>query len=116
MKKRLMKLLLLSSFMLSGLCYGSVFQSQDRIYLDSDDFNSNEESDEFHIHIGENVWLVTNTIHRDSTGIFAFDSSVRRSIKDSKREYERKWKCPYCYNYWPIGTACQKVDCPSKYK
>jgi hypothetical protein len=47
------------------------------------------------------------------TGMFTYERDV---LKDSNKEYEKRWKCPYCNRYWKIGQACQNADCPSKYK
>lgn len=116
MFKQLIKLFLTLTFMVSAFCNASSFPSPEKIYIDAEDFQSNIEGDEFYLHVGENVWFVTHTLHRDSSGMFAYDYYIKRSLKEGKREYERKWKCPYCYNYWPIGTPCQKADCPSRYR
>lgn len=111
------------NFILSfSLIFGSLIAHhpstciQEKMYIDDEEFEFDGEGDEFHIHIGDNIWLVTNTIHRDSTGLFADESSLKRAMQNGSMEYERKWKCPYCHQYWPIGTACQNKDCPSKYK
>lgn len=84
----------------------------DRMYIDEKEMSA--DFDSFHLHIGENIWLNTNTVHRDSTGLFSYECDIIKS--DPSLEYEKKWKCPYCFNYWPIGKACQNKDCPSKYK
>jgi len=85
----------------------------EKIYIDDDQLD--HKHDAFHIHQGNNVWLETSTVHRDKTGMYTFDSHILRSKKLSS-EYFKRWKCPYCYMYWPLGTACQNPDCPSKYK
>lgn len=117
--KRLTKLFLsmtlLATLIYSSFCHADVFYSKDRVYVDVDTFQANAKGDEFYIHTGNNIWLVTNTIHRDESGMFALERNVRR-IGGSQMEYQKKWKCPYCYNYWPIGKSCQNPDCPSKYK
>lgn len=84
----------------------------ERMYIDEEQFST--KGDSFYIHTGHNVWLETNTVHRDATGLYTFESNLNRSL--TKMEYERKWKCPYCYMYWPVGKACANKDCPSKYK
>src|SRR5690349_12115265 len=85
-----------------------------KIYIDEDEFSN--KGDSFHIHIGNNVWLCTNTVHRDETGMYTFENHLARSMTGPKDGYERKWKCPYCYSYWPIGKPCGNPDCPSKYR
>jgi len=90
----------------------SVFHTKDRVYIDAESFKANAAGDEFYLHEGHNVWLVTHSIHKDSTGLFAYENTLRVS----NMEYERKWMCPYCYQYWPIGKPCNNPDCPSKYK
>lgn len=89
----------------------SIFAS-DRMYIDEDEFRTT--GDAFHIHLGNNMWIETSTVHRDSTGLYCYYSSVVREIHTL--EYEKKWKCPYCYNYYPKGQPCTNKDCPSKYK
>ena len=91
-------------------------KDNEKMYIDESDLSVN--GDAFHIHIGHNVWLMTNTVHRDSSGLYTFEGNLNRSITGTRMGdgYERKWKCPYCYHYWAIGTACQNSSCPSRYK
>lgn len=118
MLKRITSLGLFCMLALSSLSAYSTPDSLEKMYIDDDEFTSKTEGDAFHIHIGNNVWLVTNTVHRDSTGLFAYECNLSRSLntKGISMEYEKKWKCPYCYNYWPIGKPCGNANCPSKYK
>ena len=103
------------ALMCCAFCNGAAFLAQDKLYIDPDSFKANTKGDEFYIHVGNNVWLVTHTINRDASGMFAYEANLAKSMGPGlKAEYERKWKCPYCYNYWPIGTPCQNKDCPSK--
>lgn len=88
--------------------------ADDKMYVDEDEMKSSH--DAFHIHLGHNVWIQTNQLHRDKRGLFTYRASIAKSMKNASYGYEKKWKCPYCYNYWPIGTPCQNKDCPSKYK
>lgn len=53
------------------------------------------------------LFLCGNISHIES-GIFTYN--------DKNVEYQKTWKCPYCYQLWPVGTACQNKHCPSKYK
>ncbi len=91
-------------------------EASSKRYIDGDDFSANALGDSFHIHVGNNIWLTTNTIHRDSTGLFAYEYTLSREISGCNMEYEKKWKCPYCYNFWPIGKPCGNKECPSKFK
>lgn len=101
----------------STFSYAAVFHSGDKVYIDPDSFKANTKGDEFYIHTGHNIWLVTHTINRDATGLFSYESNLSRSMEPGqKADYVKRWKCPYCYSYWPIGTPCQNPDCPSKYK
>jgi len=94
------------------------FFDKDKLYIDVDSFKANTEGDEFYIHVGNNVWLVTHTINRDASGMFAYECNLSKStvIPGYKSEYEKMWKCPYCYKYWPLGKPCGNPDCPSKFK
>jgi hypothetical protein len=86
------------------------FISKGMMYVDGNDLK--EEEGSFRIHIGGNVWVQTNTMHRDCTGLYTYESE----IKMLNGEYQRTWKCPYCHLHWPIGKSCKNKDCPSKYK
>ena len=117
MLKRMIKFGLLSMFALSSLSAMQMTDVTAKMYIDDEEFTAHTKGDAFHIHIGNNVWLVTNTVHRDATGMFAYECNLSKSLGVGyQMEYERKWKCPYCYNYWPIGKPCGNKDCPSKYK
>lgn len=116
-KKALLCLLALTTV---GSISAAGVNVDEKFYIDEDEFRTRGElGDAFHIHIGNNVWLCTNTVHRDSTGLFTYECNIARSMQSGapyKMAYEKKWKCPYCYNYWPIGSPCGNKDCPSKYK
>jgi hypothetical protein len=105
---------LLFCFCFCGICNCSEDKSNDKVYIDEEEMKGSEDS--FYIHLGHNTWLHTNTVHRDSTGLYTYQASIAKCMRGAKQvQYEKKWKCPYCYNYWPIGTACQNLDCPSRY-
>jgi hypothetical protein len=90
----------------------SAVGATEKFYFDIDDMPTGEDC--FPIHLGENVWIETSEIHRDVTGFYTYTHNI--SLMPNSMEYEKKWKCPYCNRYWPIGTSCQNRDCPSKYK
>lgn len=102
-----------------SLCLVSFgIHADEKVYIDNDDLNTTAQ-DTFRIHIGHNVWIEANAVYRDKTGLFTFESNISRSAMCGKgvyAGYEKTWKCPYCYHYWPIGKPCQNPDCPSKYK
>jgi len=110
------KLFLMLALLCCGMCQAAAFQAQDKMYIDSESFKANTKGDEFYIHTGGNVWLITHTINRDATGMFAYESNISRCMKGVKTEYERKWRCPYCFQYWPMGQSCANAACPSKYR
>jgi len=110
--------------MLSKLLYAYIFTmsafcvAEEPTYIDDDDFSV--KNDSFYIHLGHNVWINTDTVHRDKTGLYFYESSIKCSVvksgKTSFLTHDKTWKCPYCYSYWPIGRSCGNKDCPSKYK
>lgn len=85
------------------LCFSTSCFAQ-KIYIESAEFDL----DTFHMHVGNNTWLETQSIYHDYNGLYTY----QRDIK----EYQKKWKCPYCYMMWPQGQPCQNSDCPSRYK
>lgn len=99
-------------FLLSLLLLTSLSAIDNKIYIDEEELKSSQ--DAFYIHLGNNVWLETNTLHRDGTGLYTFNTSITSS-NSPRTEYVKKWRCPYCHHYWPIGQKCQNSDCPSKY-
>jgi len=82
---------------------------RERMYIDEEELDMT--GDCFHIHVGNNEWIQTKSIHRDQRGLYTYESS----IKGQEAGYEKHWKCPYCYAHWPMHTKCQNPDCPSKY-
>ena len=100
------------TLILSLLIFGSL-SADSKMYINEEDLDQRESS--FKIHTGGNVWIETNVLYRDSSGLYTFESRILRD-KEYRDDYQKRWKCPYCYQYWPIGTACQNKDCPSRYK
>lgn len=110
MLKNIKILLLLSTILTTSLCANTY---EERIYIDEEELKTSQ--DAFYIHLGDNVWIETRTLHRDGSGLFTFNSSITTLENGPQTDYVKKWKCPYCYKYWPIGTRCQNPSCPSKY-
>ncbi len=102
MKKILIAILLVASL-----------SASEKIYIDDDQLE--HKHDCFHIHQGHNIWLETETVHRDATGLYTHEISILRS-KLHSTEYKKTWKCPYCHMYWPLGSPCKNVECPSRFK
>jgi len=117
MLKKVINLGLLSMLAFSNLFSVETPSLLERMHIDDDEFRVDSAHDAFYIHVGNNVWLVTNSVHRDDTGLFSYERDLRKSSgSDLTMEYEKKWKCPYCYQYWPLGKSCGNSNCPSKYK
>ena len=114
LKKLLFLCLMLMGCVSGAYAFDLPSMVEDKMYIDEDDFTT--KGDAFHIHIGHNVWLVTSTVHRDKTGLFTYECNINRSLTGLQTTYERQWKCPYCYTYWPVGKPCTNKDCPSKYR
>ena len=87
-----------------GLC------AAERIYIDQEEYDDSQELSR--VHIGHNIWYETDVVYKDETGVFTLDNHISRK----SREAIKKWKCPYCYYFWPVGTPCQNSCCPSKYR
>lgn len=120
---RKLRILFLSLAMICvSFCISADISSYDeRIYIDDEELCC--EQNGFWIHEGNNVWVRTETVHRDCTGLFTHECSIARFVDNKtpkpdhkKPTYEKSWKCPYCYTYWPIGKSCENASCPSKYK
>ena len=120
MFKKLMNLFVLTIFCMGSFPLQAEIDIPEKMYINEDEFRIDEVGDAFHIHIGHNIWLSTNSIHRNKTGLFTYECNISRFTKNVGNEfesaYEKTWRCPYCYHYWPIGKPCQNKDCPSKYK
>jgi|GEM_PF-1619181 hypothetical protein len=101
-------------------CFVSLQASnlRDKMYISEKQLTVS--ADEFHIHIGHNIWLVSNSIETDSSGLFVYENNLHHAIseypKGVRLEYVKKWQCPYCHYYWPVGKPCDNEDCPSRYK
>ncbi len=100
---------------ISALAACASLQASEKIYIDSQELDMAH--DKFHIHLGHNVWIETNSVSRDDTGLYTLEGNILNNRNHSHRaEQQRTWKCPYCYYYWPIGTPCGNSSCPSRYK
>lgn len=98
-------------YLLASMClFACSLGAIEKMYINIDDLDTTNHS--FKIHVGKNRWIQTNAIHTDSRGVYTFESDVR-SIDCA---WVKEWRCPYCNQYWPIGTACQDSECPSKYR
>lgn len=112
MLKRLIVLCFVMLAYVSGAEAG--FLNNDKMYVDQKDVCSKQST--FRIHIGGNEWILTKTMHRDETGLFTFENEILKDHNGLIMGYEKQWRCPYCYNYWPLGKPCGNEFCPSKYK
>jgi hypothetical protein len=99
----------LTSIQASMLTFLTLPQYSDKLYIDPEEFVF--DGSPFRIHLGNNIWIETNHVTSDETGLYTH----LENIISTRGEYKRMWKCPYCHHYWPIGTSCQNADCPSKY-
>ncbi len=92
-----------------------VYGSPERMYVEMEEVNSHQSS--FHVHIGNNLWIQTNSLHRDPSGLYTYENDISYAWDNETLQmaYEKMWKCPYCFNYWKIGQRCQNSSCPSKY-
>lgn len=96
----------------SGSLFG--YAHPHKMYVDSKEVNFFQ--DAYHIHTGDNTWIESHTMHTDASGMFTFRDYIKKEDGCGRfMEYERKWKCPYCYHYWPMKTPCENPDCPSRY-
>ncbi len=104
---------LICFFSSSGLSAAYVSDYSDPTHQTKLYFNSNdlEISDNvIHIQLANNL-VETNVIRTDEQGLYFFENDIIRVTAG----YVKKWKCPYCNRYWPVGEPCQNAECPSKY-
>ena len=109
-----MKKIILTLVMAAISLFPTLHASESRMYIDSNELDMSH--DKFHIHLGHNVWIETNAMSRDESGLYTLESNILNKSNSPRADQQRTWKCPYCYYYWPIGTACQNASCPSRYK
>lgn len=84
-----------------------------KMYVDFQEVDTRD--DRFRIHTGGNAWIETSAMHRDVSGMYTFKENIIVNSASKRMEYEKRWKCPYCFQYWPMKTSCQNPDCPSKF-
>ena len=80
--------------------------SQTKLYFNSNDLEISDNV--IYIHLDNNL-IETNVLRTDQQGFYIFE----QDITNYEAEREKKWKCPYCYHWWPIGQKCQNPDCPT---
>lgn len=109
--KGMLFLICFSSFMnLSAACASNSPTSthQAKLYFDANDLEIADNV--IYIHL-ENTWLETQVLRTDQQGLYIFQNDITNCGIGSKGE--KKWKCPYCYNWWPIGQRCKNSECPT---
>lgn len=109
--KGIFLLICLSSFMsLSTACVSDSSTStyQAKLYFNTNDLEIADNV--IYIHL-ENTWIETKVIRTDQEGLYIFENDITDSSVG--REREQRWKCPYCYSWWPIGQKCKNPDCPT---
>ena len=78
----------------------------EKVYVDEVDIEMS--GSDIYIHEGGNIWTQVYAIYGDDSGIYYTHVKIARN-------YEKKWKCPYCHMMWPLKQRCQNPDCPSRY-
>jgi hypothetical protein len=94
--------------------YGGEIIVEDKMYIDEKEMSADE--DAYYIHTGDNLWISTHSIHKDKQGTYIYRSTIACSTDQTTTNYEKTWKCPYCYRYNPVGKPCDNKDCPSRYR
>jgi predicted transglutaminase-like protease len=88
---------------------------EEKVYIDESEMIAMD--DAFYIHTGDNFWISTNSISKDKFGTFTYHNSILcTNNQTTVIEYQKTWKCPYCYRHYPVGKPCDNKDCPSKYR
>jgi hypothetical protein len=96
----------MKKLLLLALICTATLSASSQIYIDSADLDIRE--DTFFIHTGENMWVETHSVYTDDHGLYYVENKKAKQMV-------KKWKCPYCFSYWPVGQRCQNAQCPSKY-
>lgn len=79
---------------------------QAKLYFDSN--NLEISANVIYIHLEDNL-IATNVLRTDQQGLYIFETDITHYEMAS----EKKWRCPYCYHWWPIGQRCQNKNCPT---
>lgn len=108
--KKIIKFGLLSILMMSSL---SALSISDSMNIDHEEYSKEMKGDPFHIHIGNNIWLVAKDMPPESSSSIFHLNDVEDPIFIG---YEKKWRCPYCNNYYPMGKPCSDPTCPSRFR
>jgi hypothetical protein len=108
--KSLLFFICIFSFMGLSAAYASysptAASDQAKLYIDA---NNLEIADNvIYVHLEDNC-IATKAVRADQYGCYIFESD----ITDYGISREKKWKCPYCHRWWPIGERCQNPECPT---
>lgn len=79
---------------------------QDKLYFESNDLEISGNA--IYIHL-ENNLIESNVVRTDEKGFYIFENDIINYNID----WDNKWKCPYCFNWWELGEKCQNKDCPT---
>jgi len=97
-----------------GFIATACYATSERIYIDEKEMDLTQ--DAFYLHIGNNEWIKTETVHRDKTGLYTFESDISNDNTITEAAYVKTWKCPYCFTQVEEGKACPNEKCNSKNK
>ena len=86
------------------LCDSFTTDCQAKIYFDPNDLEISENIICIHL---KNSLIETSAIRTNQHGLYIFESDI------TNYSVEKKWKCPYCYHWSPIGQKCQNPECPT---
>jgi len=85
-----------------------VQEYEEKLYFDTNDLEIGDNL--MYIHLEDN-WIATNVIRTDQQGFYIFGNDITDCGITGERE--KKWKCPYCNHWWPMGQKCQNPKCPT---
>ncbi|KIA76813.1 hypothetical protein DB43_HJ00240 [Parachlamydia acanthamoebae] len=80
----------------------------EKLYFDSHDVEITDNA--IYIHL-ENNLIETNVIRTDQQGFYIFENDITNY--EVVGGIEKKWKCPHCYHWWPVGQKCKNTECPT---
>ncbi len=95
-----------SSFLSAAYDNDSPPTFSEKLYVDSKNVEITDNG--IYIHL-ENHLIETSVIRTDQHGFYIFENDITKCAV----EIEKKWKCPYCFFWWPIGLKCQNEECPT---
>jgi hypothetical protein len=110
MKHFLLGIFFLSCFFSPAILPAANVKSHSKkVYIDTNDLEVGDKV--IYIHFDDNIFK-TNVLRTDEQGFYVYEDDLMIA-RGTSSLIDTRWRCPYCFKWWPKGERCQNPECPT---